>query len=139
MGDAVEKFIERWKDSGGSEQANSQTFLNELCALLKVDAPQPTRADDPAPAYAFERQVVFHNGDGTTSTGRIDLYKRGCFVLESKQGILRQEAQSPLAKLAAARTQRCQGVAVRQALESLAAPADAATVAKCFSRAPRAR
>jgi hypothetical protein len=30
--------------------------------------------------------VTFHNGDGSTSTGRIDLYKRGCFVLEAKQG-----------------------------------------------------
>lgn len=48
MGEAVEKFIERWKPSGGSEQGNSQSFLNELCALLKVDAPQPTRPDDPA-------------------------------------------------------------------------------------------
>ncbi len=113
MGDAVEKFIERWKDSGGSEQANSQAFLIELCALLKVDAPQPTRPDDPAPAYAFERQVVFHNGDGTTSTGRIDLYRRGCFVLESKQGTLRHEQQGPLARLAATRAPRRQGVAVR--------------------------
>lgn len=113
MGEAVEKFIARWKDSGGSEQAKSQTFLNELCALLKVDAPQPTRPNDPTPTYAFERQVVFHNGDGTTSTGRIDLYKRGCFVLESKQGILRQEAQSPLAKLIAPKGKTRQGVAVR--------------------------
>jgi hypothetical protein len=37
-------------------------------------------------AYVFERAVQFHNGDGTTSTRRIDLYKRGCFVLEAKQG-----------------------------------------------------
>jgi len=26
------------------------------------------------------------NGDGNTTTGFIDLYKRGCFVLEAKQG-----------------------------------------------------
>ncbi|MFH1058398.1 MAG: DNA methyltransferase, partial [Pseudomonadota bacterium] len=114
MGDTVEKFIERWKPSGGSEQANSQSFLKELCALLKVDAPQPTRPDDPAPAYAFERQVVFDNRDGTTSPGRIDLYKRGCFVLESKQGISTHGNEGrPLAELANERPQRRKAAAVR--------------------------
>src|SRR5690606_28804488 len=33
-----------------------------------------------------ERPVLFQDG-ATTSTGRIDLYKRGCFVLETKQGV----------------------------------------------------
>lgn len=33
-------------------------------------------------AYAFERAVTFR---GSTRTGRIDLYKRGSFVLEAKQ------------------------------------------------------
>jgi hypothetical protein len=114
MGDAIEKFIERWKDSGGSELANSQSFLKELCALLRVDAPPPTRPDDPAPAYAFERQVVFDNRDGTTSPGRIDLYKRGCFVLESKQGISTNGNEGrPLAELANERPQRRKAAAVR--------------------------
>ncbi len=35
--------------------------------------------------YRFERGVTRHERDGTTSTRRIDLYKRGCFVLEAKQ------------------------------------------------------
>ena len=35
-------------------------------------------------AYVFERNVTFHHPDGSTSTGRIDLYKRGCYVLEAK-------------------------------------------------------
>jgi len=117
MGDAVERFIERWKDSGGSELANSQSFLKELCALLRVDAPPPTRSDDPAPAYAFERQVVFDNRDGTTSPGRIDLYKRGCFVLESKQGISTHGNEGrPLAELANERPQRRKAAAVRNTL-----------------------
>ena len=36
----------------------------------------------------LERAVMFGNGgsDGKGSTGRIDLCKRGCFVLETKQG-----------------------------------------------------
>ncbi len=35
--------------------------------------------------YAFEYEVTEHHPDGSTTKGRIDLYKRGCFVLESKQ------------------------------------------------------
>ena len=34
----------------------------------------------------------------TTSTGRIDLYKRGCFVLEAKQGVEKREAEAALAR-----------------------------------------
>ena len=37
-------------------------------------------------AYRFERGVARHEADGSISARRIDLYKRGCFVLEAKQG-----------------------------------------------------
>ncbi len=30
----VEAFIARWQSAGGSERANCQLFLGELCALL---------------------------------------------------------------------------------------------------------
>lgn len=88
-----EAFIERWRGSGAAEQANSQLFLGELCDLLGVPRPEPTRQDDAANAYVFEKGVTFNNGDGTTSFGRIDLYRRGCFVLESKQGSERKQAE----------------------------------------------
>ena len=39
-------------------------------------------ADDTQNAYVFEKPVPLPHG----TTGRIDLYKRGCFVLEAKQG-----------------------------------------------------
>ncbi len=42
--------------------------------------------DDAHNAYVFERAVTFLHSDGTTSAGRIDLYCRGSFVLEAKQG-----------------------------------------------------
>lgn len=80
----IREFIERWRESGGSEQANSQMFLSELCDLLDVAHPDPAEPYSEG-EYVFERRVMFHHGDGTTSRGRIDLYKRGCFVLESKQ------------------------------------------------------
>jgi len=35
-------------------------------------------------AYVFERRVTFDDGAGKCSISRIDLYKCGCFVLESK-------------------------------------------------------
>jgi hypothetical protein len=87
------QFIERWKDSGGAELANSQSFLKELCDLLDVPHPEPTVADETLNGYVFEKAVEFNNGDGTVSQGRIDLYRQGCFVLESKQGVERKEAE----------------------------------------------
>ncbi|WP_459554441.1 class I SAM-dependent DNA methyltransferase [Lacunimicrobium album] len=84
-------FIPRWKASGGAEMANSQSFLNELCDVLGVPRPDPTRPDEALNTYVFEKFVSFNNGDGTKSTGRIDLYRKGAFVLESKQGAEQKE------------------------------------------------
>jgi len=88
---AVQAFITRWSKSGGAERANYQLFLSELCDVLEVPRPEPTVEDDSRNAYVFERNVLFDNLDGTHSTRRIDLYKRGCFVLESKQGVQQEE------------------------------------------------
>ena len=85
-GVGVDLFIDRWQQSGAAERANYQLFLSELCDVLGVARPEPTGPDDAKNAYVFERDVTFDHGDGTPSTGRIDLYKRGCFVLEAKQG-----------------------------------------------------
>ncbi len=86
-------FIQRWQNSGGAELANSQSFLKELCTLLDVPQPDPTEADEDRNAYVFEKAVLFNNGDGTTSAGRVDLYRQGCYVLESKQGVERKAAE----------------------------------------------
>jgi hypothetical protein len=83
---AIEDFIRRWENSGAAERANYQLFLSELCDQLQVPRPEPTRPDDRENAYVFERAVTFRHGDGSSSAGRIDLYKRACFVLEAKQG-----------------------------------------------------
>jgi hypothetical protein len=77
---AVADFITRWESSGSAERANYTMFLTELCALLGVPGPEPTRPDDPDKAYVFERAVPMDDGDGNTTIGRIDLYKRGCFA-----------------------------------------------------------
>ncbi len=85
-------FICNWKASGGAERANYQLFLTELCRQLSLPQPEPTRPDDAENAYVFERTVTFEHGDGRTSPNYIDLYRRGCFVLEAKQGSDRTEA-----------------------------------------------
>ena len=88
MGDetAVDAFIAQWRDTGGSELANTQSFINGLCALIGVAPPDGSRTDDTRNDYVFERRVFQDNGDGTTSFGRLDAYKRGAFILEAKQG-----------------------------------------------------
>ncbi len=83
---AVAAFIDRWKVSGGSEKGNSQLFLAELCGVLGLQRPDPTKAAYNVNEYSFERTVQLPRGDGTFETKFLDLYKRGCFVLESKQG-----------------------------------------------------
>ena len=81
----VERFIARWAASSGAERANFQLFASELCDLLGVARPDPAREDGSLNDYTCERSVEFKEPDGTTSQGRIDLYKRGSFVMEAKQ------------------------------------------------------
>jgi hypothetical protein len=83
---AVAAFIARWSKAEAAERANYVLFLSELCDLLGVPRPDPAGPDTAQNAYVFERSVTFHHrGSTKTSTGRIDLYRRDCFVLEAKQ------------------------------------------------------
>lgn len=82
----AEKFIETWKDRDGNEMGNSQSFLNDLCDLLEVPRPHDPNEGGTREEYSFERPVTFKHNNGKTSSGRIDLYRRGSFVLEAKQG-----------------------------------------------------
>lgn len=85
--DAIASFIARWELSGGSEKANYALFLTELCdQILLIPHPDPASPDNVKNRYVFERAVTHQDSDGFTSTGFIDLYKAGCFVLETKQG-----------------------------------------------------
>jgi hypothetical protein len=82
----IEAFIARWSGGeGGQERANYALFLSELCDLIGAPRPDQASHDASANAYTFERAVTFREPDGSKSAGRIDLYKRGCFVLEAKQ------------------------------------------------------
>jgi hypothetical protein len=82
----VATFISRWSKAEAAERANYVLFLSELCDLLGVGRPDPAGPATESNAYVFERAVTFHHrGSTKTTTGRIDLYKRDCFVLEAKQ------------------------------------------------------
>lgn len=69
---AAREFIARWQSSGSAERANYGLFLTELCDLLAVPHPQPTRPDDRDNAYVFERAVPMDDGNGKFTTGFID-------------------------------------------------------------------
>ena len=77
----AQSFITRWQGTTASELSTAQSFVRELCGLLGVDVPHATPAQD----YMFERPVTFSHGNGSSSAGRIDCYRRGHFVLESKK------------------------------------------------------
>ncbi|WP_246289621.1 type IIL restriction-modification enzyme MmeI [Hymenobacter terrestris] len=110
-------FAARWRHSGGAERANYGLFLQDLCDLLGVPRPDPT-TDQPAhDQYVLERAVTFNDG-AKKSTGRIDLYKRGCFILETKQGTdsadaLQKAQQADRAELGLAAEKRRKGHALR--------------------------
>ena len=75
---AAQTFIAKWSGITASELATAQSFVIELCSLLGVEPPSHE------PHYQFERPITFRHGDGSSSAGRVDCYKRGHFVWESK-------------------------------------------------------
>jgi len=97
--DDVDAFIERWSKASGGEQSNYQMFLVELCALICAPTPDPAVNDESRNAYVFERKVPARRMDGPTTANFIDLYKRGCFVLEAKQSRKRQKQFEELKQL----------------------------------------
>jgi hypothetical protein len=97
----VDAFIDRWSTArGGAERANYQMFLSELCEALGLPRPDPASDDTRTNDYVFERGVKRRESEGLASTLRIDLYKRGCFILEAKQSraVQRADGQPSLFK-----------------------------------------
>ncbi len=94
---AVAAFIARWSHVGAAERANYALFLTELCPVLAVPPPDPASDDTANNAYVFERFVAIHRrGAAKPTHGRIDLYKRACFVLEAKQYAATKSADATL-------------------------------------------
>jgi len=91
MPPSIHGFIQTWKNSAGNERANKDSFLRELCEALEIEVPGPK---DLSSEYCFEKDLKITHLDGSTSTGSIDLFKAGCFVLEAKQGSTKEKKGS---------------------------------------------
>ncbi len=81
----IDDFIARWTASSGNERANFHLFAVELCDILGVPRPQIAQEDRNLNDYTFERTVEFSHISSAKATGRIDLYKKNCFLMEAKQ------------------------------------------------------
>lgn len=112
---SVDDFISHWKGATAPEQSISQQFLCELCDLIGV--PQPGNQRNGAYTFEFHVSEVQHDGD--TKLGRIDLYKRACFILESKKFQEKVVEQTQL-ELAAKQFARAKPADVGEILATLA-------------------
>jgi hypothetical protein len=80
------EFLEKWSGSAAAERSNAQSFVIYLCAVLNVDPPHAATSDADRDAYVFEKPVTVPHEGRQQSIGFIDLFKRGHFILEAKQG-----------------------------------------------------
>jgi len=109
----IGKFIKNWRESGGAERSNYQLFLTELCDILEVPHADPAKPENERNAYVFERSVPLIKATGESTTGFIDLYKRGCFVLEAKQGVEKEMASEGGLPLLQVESPRRRGSGIR--------------------------
>lgn len=80
----VAAFVARWRGSSKGEIKTAQQHFVELCTALSVPPPPP---DGPIGVYGFEEPVTIPGGgDHPTTTQRMDVYRKGYFVWENKQG-----------------------------------------------------
>lgn len=92
----VSEFIAKWGGvTGGAERANLPQFINDMCLALGLPVPG-VAVGGVLSDYQFEGPV--QGGGAGGNTGAIDLYKKGCFVLEGKQSRL-SEADKAQAQL----------------------------------------
>ncbi len=76
---ALRAVRDRWAGVPAAERANAQSYLRDLCEALGVPAPLPAGS-----GYEFELAVKLVTRDGTETTGFVDCYKAGHFILEAK-------------------------------------------------------
>ena len=92
----IEGLIAKWWGSpGGAERANFPIFIGDLCKALGLPDVHLSEGGTLG-AYQFEAPVAFTTAGERDAGGRIDLYRRQCFVLEAKQSRLPTAAQPTL-------------------------------------------
>jgi len=92
---AIKAFIAETKASEGAEISNTQKMIGHLCDLLGVESPKYKKAGGEN-AYCFEEDVK-----AVKAHRRIDVYYRGHFVFEAKQGVNPKGQGDAIAKAAA--------------------------------------
>lgn len=91
----ISEFANYWRDRDGSERANYQIFINQLCDVIGAPRPEASTDDERLNDYVFERRVRALDIEGEdTRNNYIDCYKRNCFVLEAKQSKKRQRGEA---------------------------------------------
>lgn len=77
----IRAFVAWCKRSEGAELSNAQQIFDRLCGVLGVEPPN-LKVGGGDNSYVYEEDVKQGK-----SHRRIDVYKRGCFVFEAKQGV----------------------------------------------------
>ena len=91
----LDDLLTKWLGKeGAGERAEYQQFLTEFCQAL--DLPTPGDPGQAVADYRFEAPVKSEAALGRKGTGRIDLYKRDCFILEAKQSQLKPGETPPV-------------------------------------------
>lgn len=88
------ELIAEAKASGGAERSNYQLFVVGLCDALGVPRPAMAQEQNRLNDYVFERSVAFKHPDGSKTSGFIDCYRKGKFILEAKQSGKREKARA---------------------------------------------
>ena len=87
----LKELIGNVSASGGAEISNFQPFIERLCDALHLPKPDFAGEDRVGNDYCFERRVDHIFEDGRVTTRRIDLYRRGSFIMEAKQSAKRNK------------------------------------------------
>lgn len=77
----LQAFITETKGGQGAELANAQLIFTKLCHALALPSPHLKKAGGDN-SYVFEEDVK-----AGKNHRRIDVYRRGCFIFEAKQGV----------------------------------------------------
>lgn len=80
----VQRFIENWSVARVGERAHFQSFMCHLCEILGVEVPDKDRPGHPD--YGFEKPVRLTTSrkSAALKPSSMDLYRKGCFVMEAK-------------------------------------------------------
>jgi hypothetical protein len=113
MADGIAAFIGYWERTGGSERANKDKYLIELCDVLDVDPPEGKTGDPDQDVYVFEADVP---SEVSKQHRSIDLYKKGHFVLEAKQGSVKKGKKLGIARRGTPRWASAMNAALDQAM-----------------------